>query len=239
MSSEKEIAANRGFFCEENGKNGPRCGIPCDALVCRKNRKRTAMHDFGAFRLTALHSHVAVFHRRGSLLTPPNLAVNALLKGASSLEMSCFCLATSTRLASSCMCVSVIDLRTPPPATEPRDGPARNFHEKYRKNTPRPEILVPEFTLKMPRKYRKKYHQNAKNDRFWYFFGLFGVFVGFSKSATQTRYRENAENADVPPTPGKQGSEKIPQNENAENADMKTRKMRKIRMTGFNVTGFR
>ena len=32
-------------------------------------------------------------------------------------------------------------LRTPRPATEPRDGPTRNFHEKYRKNTPRAEIL--------------------------------------------------------------------------------------------------
>ena len=32
------------------GKNGPRCGVPCDTLVCGKNRKRTAMRDFGALR---------------------------------------------------------------------------------------------------------------------------------------------------------------------------------------------
>ena len=30
------------------GKNGPRCGVPCDTLVCGENRKRTAMRDFGA-----------------------------------------------------------------------------------------------------------------------------------------------------------------------------------------------
>ena len=30
-------------------KNDPR-GIPCDSLICGKNRKRTAMRDFGALR---------------------------------------------------------------------------------------------------------------------------------------------------------------------------------------------
>ena len=69
------------------------------------------------------------------------------------------------------------DLRTPRPATEPRDGPTRNFHEKYRKNTPRAEILDyrkippkhPENTEKIPPKYRE-------NDRFGYFLVIFGVF---------------------------------------------------------------
>ena len=60
---------------------------------------------------------------------------------------------------------------TPRPATEPRDGPPRNFHEKYRKNTPRAEILEPqENTPKIPKKY-----QNA---HFWYFFGIFWYFRG-------------------------------------------------------------
>ena len=69
-----------------------------------------------------------------------------------------------------------VNLRTPRPATEPRNGPTRNFHEKYRKNTPRPEILdsriYPQNTPKIP----KKYPQNTKNAHFWYFFGIFGVF---------------------------------------------------------------
>ena len=67
-------------------------------------------------------------------------------------------------------------LRTPPPATEPRDGPTRNCHEKYEKKafglkfwTPR---IYPENNPKIP----KKYPQNTKNDCFWYFFGIFGVF---------------------------------------------------------------
>ena len=66
-------------------------------------------------------------------------------------------------------------LRTPRPATEPRDGPSRNFHEKYRKNTPRAEILEPqENTEKIPKKYQKCVFLV-----FWgYFFGIFGVFWG-------------------------------------------------------------
>ena len=35
-------------------------------------------------------------------------------------------------------------LRTPGPATEPRDGPTWNFHEKYWKKYPRAEILEPQ-----------------------------------------------------------------------------------------------
>ena len=74
-----------------------------------------------------------------------------------------------------------LDLRTPPPATEPRDGPTRNFHEKYRKNSPRPEILdSPEFTPKIPRKYRKNTPKIPKMS-FWYFFGIWGYFLGVPK----------------------------------------------------------
>ena len=67
-------------------------------------------------------------------------------------------------------------LRTPRPATEPRNGPTRNFHEKYRKNSPRPEILD---SQNLPPKYpenTKKYPENTENAYFWYFFGIFGVF---------------------------------------------------------------
>ena len=73
-----------------------------------------------------------------------------------------------------------VALKTPRPATEPRNGPTRNFHEKYRKNTPRPEILdsqnlppkYPENTEKIPRKYRKCV--------FLVFFRYFGgIFLGF------------------------------------------------------------
>ena len=64
--------------------------------------------------------------------------------------------------------VPILFLRTPRPATEPRNGPTRNFHEKYRKNTPRPEILdsqnFAQNTLKIPK--------NAH-------FGIFSVFLGY------------------------------------------------------------
>ena len=65
-----------------------------------------------------------------------------------------------------------VGLRTPRPATEPRDDPTRNFHEKYRKNPPRPEILEPqENTPKIPKKYQKC--------AFWYSGGIFSVFSGY------------------------------------------------------------
>ena len=63
-------------------------------------------------------------------------------------------------------------LRTPRPATEPRDGPTRNFHEKYQKNTLGQKFWNPK---KIPRKYRK----NTKNAHFWYFGGIFSVFSGY------------------------------------------------------------
>ena len=34
----RKSLANRDFFCDETGKNDPRCGGPCDTLVCGKNR---------------------------------------------------------------------------------------------------------------------------------------------------------------------------------------------------------
>ena len=44
------------------------------------------------------------------------------------------------------------DLRTPRPASEPRDGQTRTFHKKYRKNTPRAEILEhPQNTATRPK----------------------------------------------------------------------------------------
>ena len=63
-------------------------------------------------------------------------------------------------------------LRTPRPATEPRHGPTRNFHKKYRKNTPRAKILEPQQnTEKIPKKYPKC--------EFWVFLGYFSVFSGY------------------------------------------------------------
>ena len=72
------------------------------------------------------------------------------------------------------------DLRTPRAATEPRNGPTWNFYEKYRKNTPRPEILdsqnlapkYPENTEKIPPKYQKMCILV-----FFRYFG--GIFLGF------------------------------------------------------------
>ena len=55
-------------------------------------------------------------------------------------------------------------------------GEADNFVQELR--MPRPNTSparnsgLPEFTPKIPRKYRKK----TKNVHFWYFFGIFGVF---------------------------------------------------------------
>ena len=68
--------------------------------------------------------------------------------------------------------VPVHIVKTPRPATEPRDGPTRNFHEKYRKNTPRAEILEPQ---EIPQKNRK----NTQNAHFWYSGGIFLVFSGY------------------------------------------------------------
>ena len=61
-------------------------------------------------------------------------------------------------------------------ATEPRDGPTRNFHEKYRKNTPRPEILD---SQNLPRKYRKNTPKTPKMTVLGIFFSIFLVFWGY------------------------------------------------------------
>ena len=71
-----------------------------------------------------------------------------------------------------------ITLRAPRPATEPRDGPTRNFHEKHRKKDAQLEILdsknlppkYPENTEKIPPKY--------PNFHFGCFFSIFKVFLG-------------------------------------------------------------
>ena len=56
-------------------------------------------------------------------------------------------------------------LRTPRPL-KPRDGPTRNFHEKYQKIPLGQKFWNPK---KIPPKYRK----NTKNAHFWYFGGMF------------------------------------------------------------------
>ena len=61
-----------------------------------------------------------------------------------------------------------LGLRTPRPATEPRNGPTRNSTKKYRKNTP--QAARPKFwnSKKIPSKYRY----------LGVFLGIFGVFWG-------------------------------------------------------------
>ena len=64
-------------------------------------------------------------------------------------------------------------LRTPRPATEPRNGPIRNFHEKHRKKSPPARNSgLPEFTPKIARKYRKNIPKIPKMR----IFGIFSVF---------------------------------------------------------------
>ena len=78
-------------------------------------------------------------------------------------------------------------LRTPRPATEPRDGPTQNFHEKYRKNTPSPKFrtprIYPQNTPKIPKKYRKnteKIPPKYQKCPFGVFSRYFrGIFLGF------------------------------------------------------------
>ena len=69
-------------------------------------------------------------------------------------------------------------LRTPRPATEPRNGPTWNFHKKkYRKNTPRPEILDSQnLPPTYPENAEKKKNPKYQNAHFGYFFGIFSVF---------------------------------------------------------------
>ena len=65
-----------------------------------------------------------------------------------------------------------IPLRTPRPATEPRDGPTRNFHEKYRKKYP------PARNSGTPRKYRKNTTEIPKMR----IFGILGVFFRYFRA---------------------------------------------------------
>ena len=72
-----------------------------------------------------------------------------------------------------------LNLRTPPPATEPRDGPTWNFHEKFRKNNPRPEILDSRI---MPRKYRKNTPKIPKIIVLVFFRYFWGISWGSKKN---------------------------------------------------------
>ena len=60
-----------------------------------------------------------------------------------------------------------LPLRTPRPAAETRDGPTRNFHQKYRK------ICPPKY-LKIPKKMPPK----PKKSPVWVFWGVFGGQLG-------------------------------------------------------------
>ena len=75
------------------------------------------------------------------------------------------------------MGIAVSVLRTPPPATEPRDGPTRNFHYKYKKKIPPgPKFWTPRICPpKMPRRHQKKGPQNTKI--------VFWVFLAFSRGS--------------------------------------------------------
>ena len=74
------------------------------------------------------------------------------------------------------MTTSPPGLRTPRPATEPRDGRTRNFHEKYRKKYPLGRNSgLPEFTPKIPRKYQKNTPKIPKMP----VLGIFSVFSGY------------------------------------------------------------
>ena len=66
---------------------------------------------------------------------------------------------------------------SPRPATEPQDGPTRNFYEKYRNNTPRAEILEPQENA--PQNTEKIPKMGISNLVLWgIFFGIFGVILG-------------------------------------------------------------
>ena len=64
---------------------------------------------------------------------------------------------------------------TPRPPTEPRDGPTRNFHEKYRKNAPpwNPKKTTP----KIPK----------KTTRNWFFFSRYFGFWGLNSGSPEFR----------------------------------------------------
>ena len=63
------------------------------------------------------------------------------------------------------------------PATEPRNGPDLEFPRKIPKKYPLARNSgLPEFTPKIPRKYRKNTPKTPKMRIFGIFFGIFGVF---------------------------------------------------------------
>ena len=61
------------------------------------------------------------------------------------------------------------NLTTPRPAAEPRDGPTRNFHQKYQKKPAGPKFWT-------SRTYPENTEKIAKNAHFGYFFGIFREF---------------------------------------------------------------
>ena len=75
-------------------------------------------------------------------------------------------------------------LRTPRPATEPRDGPTWTFHEQNtKKNTPRAEILEPqEQSPQIPQKKKTKMGILVFWGIFSVFSGFFGVYSGTQKT---------------------------------------------------------
>ena len=51
----------------KTGKNDPRCGVPCDTLLCSKNRQRPAMRDLGALS-PGSDKEVVVFFLGGGIV---------------------------------------------------------------------------------------------------------------------------------------------------------------------------
>ena len=95
-------------------------------------------------------------------------------------------------------------LRTPRPATEPRNGPTRKNPRKIpKKYPPARNSGLPEFTPKIPRKYRKKDPQNTKNAHFWYFLCArhFLSRKGFCRNPSTLKHRVAIVGPDKPRKP--------------------------------------
>ena len=68
-----------------------------------------------------------------------------------------------------------MELRTPRPSTEPRDGPTRNFHKNTEKIPRGPKFWTPRIYPQNTPKIPKNTPKIPKNAHFGYFFGIFGV----------------------------------------------------------------
>ena len=73
------------------------------------------------------------------------------------------------------MCCDLL-LRSPRPATEPRDAPTRNSHENTEKIPSGPKFWNPD---KIPRKYRRHAPKTGILGISGTFFGIFSVFWGY------------------------------------------------------------